>query len=260
MKKDFGATMVRVYAPECRESSVWENLLKAAVNNNMGVIPQVWWGFEDDQTLWKKTQSSIYSVMTSSKYGAIAPYVFHSAEFGSEPIGDGVDGDNFINDLASFRSKMKSYGIPVAISEDWDRPGTMSSSDGSSLGPVGKQVKANSDMVHGHAMPFYHGKNVAQSWDYIEGQIKWYRKNVGLPAFITESQWASATGGDHGSGVGDVGHAQYSTYWHNFDNNCELFKQYQTGWFLHAWAMESTFDMVKDDGSYEIPNWKPRRC
>ena len=46
MKKDFGATMVRVYAPECRKSSVWENLLKAAVNNNMGVIPQVWWGFE----------------------------------------------------------------------------------------------------------------------------------------------------------------------------------------------------------------------
>lgn len=45
MKNDFGAVMVRVYAPECREASVWENLLKAGVNNNMGVIPQVWWGF-----------------------------------------------------------------------------------------------------------------------------------------------------------------------------------------------------------------------
>lgn len=46
MKRDFGATMVRVYAPECRDSSVWENLLQAGVTNNMGVIPQVWWGFE----------------------------------------------------------------------------------------------------------------------------------------------------------------------------------------------------------------------
>ena len=46
MKNDFGASMVRVYAPECRQPSVWENLLKAAVHNNMGVIPQVWWGFE----------------------------------------------------------------------------------------------------------------------------------------------------------------------------------------------------------------------
>ena len=46
MKNDFGASMIRVYAPECRDSSVWENLLRAGVNNNMGVIPQVWWGFE----------------------------------------------------------------------------------------------------------------------------------------------------------------------------------------------------------------------
>ena len=40
--------------------------------------------------------------MTSSKYGAIAPYVFHSAEFGSEPIGDWVDDgpDQFVKDLA----------------------------------------------------------------------------------------------------------------------------------------------------------------
>ncbi len=45
MKQDFGAVMVRVYAPECREASVWENLLKAGINNNMGIIVQVWWGF-----------------------------------------------------------------------------------------------------------------------------------------------------------------------------------------------------------------------
>ena len=46
MKKDFGASMIRVYAPECREASVWENLLQAGVNNNMGIIMQVWWGFD----------------------------------------------------------------------------------------------------------------------------------------------------------------------------------------------------------------------
>ena len=124
--------------------------------------------------------------MTNPKYSAIAPYVFHSAEFGSEPIGDGVDGENFISDLAAFRTKMNGYGIPVAISEDWDRPGEMSSSDGSGLGPVGKQVKANSDMLHGHPMPFYHKKNEAEAWDYIAGQVRWYQENVGLPTFVTE--------------------------------------------------------------------------
>jgi len=90
--------------------------------------------------------------MDNPEYKAIAPYVFHSAEFGSEPIGDGVDGSNFISDLESFRSKMNGYGVSVAISEDWDRPGTMSDNSGTALGSTGQQVKANSDMVHGHAV------------------------------------------------------------------------------------------------------------
>ena len=124
--------------------------------------------------------------MTSSTYGKIAPYVFHSAEFGSEPIGDGVDGSRFISDLASFQKTMNSYGVPVAISEDWDRPEVMSDASGSGLAGIGKQVKANTDMVHGHAMPFYHGKNEAQSWPYIQGQVKWYKDNVGLPTLISE--------------------------------------------------------------------------
>lgn len=82
--------------------------------------------------------------------------------------------------------KMNSYGDPVAISEYWDRPGVMSGASGSGLVDIGKQVKANSDMVHGHTMPFYHGKNEAQSMPYIEGQIKWYKDNVGLPTLISE--------------------------------------------------------------------------
>ncbi len=55
MKKDFGASIVRVYAPECRDASIWKNLLKAAVNNNMGVITQVWWGFSDVRTQIENT-------------------------------------------------------------------------------------------------------------------------------------------------------------------------------------------------------------
>lgn len=48
MKKDFGATIVRAYYPGCTEASVFENLLKAGVANNMAVIPQVWFGFDND--------------------------------------------------------------------------------------------------------------------------------------------------------------------------------------------------------------------
>jgi hypothetical protein len=45
-----------------------------------------------------------------------------------------------------------------------------------------------------------------------------------------------------------------------YDDNCEFFKAQNVGWFLHAWYGEGTFDMVYDNGSYVIPNWRPRIC
>ncbi|GAA5882839.1 hypothetical protein JCM16303_002488 [Sporobolomyces ruberrimus] len=104
MKEEFGATMVRPYAVSCREVSVWENLVRACAEHGMGLIVQVWWGFDDD-TLWKKTQSSLYELFETSAVSTMAPYVVHSASFGSEPIGDGVLGDDFISELIEFRSK-----------------------------------------------------------------------------------------------------------------------------------------------------------
>jgi len=60
------------------------------------------------QSLWKKGQSSIYELFTTSSHAEIAPYIVYSASFGSEPVGDWVDGDNFIQDLTSFRSKVST--------------------------------------------------------------------------------------------------------------------------------------------------------
>lgn len=45
MKKDFGATIVRMYYPLCLQPSVFENALRAGVSNNMAVIFQVWTDF-----------------------------------------------------------------------------------------------------------------------------------------------------------------------------------------------------------------------
>nr|POE90665.1 hypothetical protein CFP56_60278 [Quercus suber] len=251
MKADFGATMVRVYAPECRDSSIWENLLKAGVNNNMAVIPQIWWGFSSNQDLWMQSRDALFSIMDQYP---IAPYVLHSVEFGSEPIGDYVDGDNFENDLQAFADKMNGqYGVPVGISEDWDRPNRLSTSDGSGLTDLGKQIQA-------HIMPYYHGKDESEAWGYIQDQIPFYKNVVGLPTLISESQWAWADNQNHEGGNGDVGHDQYSDYWNSFDDHCSYFKDNQVGWFLHTWQGEGTFDMKLDDGSYELPNFKPQVC
>ncbi|KAK5988229.1 hypothetical protein PT974_12369 [Cladobotryum mycophilum] len=259
MKKDFGASIVRMYYPTCTQASVFKNAMRAARDNNMGLIVQVWTNFGGG-TVWKQSQQAIYDALNDPAYSAWAPYVVHHAEFGSEPVGDGMDGggDQFVKDLGLFRATLNKKGILAGISDDWDRPGTMKSGNG--LGPVGKGVKANSDVAHIHPMPFYHSNGQeSQAWGYIQQQIDWVVANVGLPTFVSETQWAWGNT-DHYNGHADTGRAQYTNYWKTFDNNCEYFKSKNVGWFLHAWRGEDKFDIIDPNGGYIIPNWRPRKC
>lgn len=117
------------------------------------VLPQVWWGFEANQSLWKLTADSIVTLLSDPKLGPVAPYVFHSIAFGSEPIGDDVDGGptQFTADLITFKKRIEPFQIPVTISEDWDRPGIMSGQNWTGLGPVGMEIAPVIDLLHVHS-------------------------------------------------------------------------------------------------------------
>lgn len=47
MKRDFGATIIRMYYPVCTQESVFAAALEAAAANNMAIIFQVWTNFGD---------------------------------------------------------------------------------------------------------------------------------------------------------------------------------------------------------------------
>lgn len=168
--------------------------------------------------------------------------------------------DQFVKSLGKFRAKLNKSKIPVGISEDWDRPGIMSSSDKRTLGPVGQGVRQNSDVAHIHPMPFYHG-NPPQSkaWAYIQEQTQWVLDNVKLPTMITETQWAWGVT-DHYPGKSDVGVQQYRDFWRTIDNNCAWFREKNVGWFHHSWRGEGTMDIFGPNGQYIIPNWRPIKC
>ncbi|GAA5882841.1 hypothetical protein JCM16303_002489 [Sporobolomyces ruberrimus] len=264
MKDEFGATMVRPYAVSCREVSIWENLVRACAENGMGLVVQVWWGFDKDQSLWEHTQASLYKLFESSSVSAIAPYIVHSASFGSEPIGDGVLGDDFISKLAAFRSKMNSFGIPVGISEDWDRPQL---SSGGKLTSKGRNVLKNTDIAHLHVMPHYHPDTapfISDAWPYAAAQIAWARENLKQPTLVTQTMWSSEQGGLHARGGHDeeANLAAFTTYWDAFSSNCGFFKFEQVGWFVHVFddSQESFFGMIGSDGKSKIKGWKPQRC
>ncbi|KZV77917.1 hypothetical protein EXIGLDRAFT_847916, partial [Exidia glandulosa HHB12029] len=211
MKKEFGSTMVRIYAPQCRDATIWKTLIQAGIANNMAVIPQIWWGFENNQDLWMLSRTAFFSVLNDPLYGPIAPYVFHSLAFGSEPIGDFVDGgyDGFIADLNITRQMLQPYGIPISMSEDWDRAGILASDDRTSLGPVGIKIAPLMDNLQLHPMPYYHANiypSADTTWPYFEWYMDFIARNLpGKPILITETQWASFEGGAHDRGWGNPG-------------------------------------------------------
>ena len=55
---------------------------------------------------------------------------------------DGVDGGpaGFIADLNATKQMLKPFGIPISMSEDWDRPGKLANADRTALGPLGLEI------------------------------------------------------------------------------------------------------------------------
>ncbi len=94
--------------------------------------------------------------------------------------------------------------------------------------------------------------------EYFSAQRYLSQKGASL-TMTSLAQWAWGST-NHYPGHPDLGVTQYTNYWKQFDNNCQFFKDNNVGWFLHAWRGEDTFDIVKPDGSYVIPNWKPQKC
>lgn len=269
MKKDFGATMVRIYAPQCRDQSIWKTLIQAGVTNNMAVIPQIWWGFESNQNLWRNSRDALFAVLRDPTYGPIAPFVFHSLAFGSEPIGDFVDGgsDGFIADLNATKQMLKPYGIPISMSEDWDRPGSLASQDRTKLGPVGQKIAPLMDNLQLHPMPYYHADlypSASSVWPYFQWYMDFISRNLpGIPILITETQWASFSGGAHDRGWGNPGEdiGNFTIFWNLIQNHCSFWKQYKVGWFVHTYddSQESGLGMLDSHGNVKM-SFNPPKC
>lgn len=133
------------------------------------------WGFDQPEDNWQKTKASINAVLAENP---LAPFVFHSMAFGSEPIGKIVlhppDGhlvvtgatgdkvfngshDKFIKEMRAWKSDLSQYGIPIAISEDWDRRDGDNAlikpqGAGVALNDFGKQIQDASDVLQLHRM------------------------------------------------------------------------------------------------------------
>jgi len=256
-KKNYNATFVRLYLPVCYQTSFWVELIKAARDTSMGVIPMVFWDWQQNDKVMNQAENALLGVFTDSEVGKIAPYIIHSVAFGDEL---GEQGNYWISDMENFKTKLSKYGVPLTISDDWDRSVYKS---GSGLSSFGKQVNSISDLTHAHIQPYYHPSVVVDAyhfWPYFQQQLQFLVANNKRPIMVSQTMWAYNPNG-HGRGGHDEADnmANYQEYFNTLSSNCATFKSLKVSWFFHTWFGEPGFDLIGSNGN-PVYNWQPKFC
>jgi len=196
-------------------------------------------------------------VFSDPDVGKDASYVIHSVAFGDEL---GEQGNYWISDMKAFKTKLQPYGIPLAISDDWDRSVYKS---GSGLSSFGQTVNSLDDLTQAHVQPYYHPDQAVDAWHfwpYFLQQLQFLTANNKKPVIVSQTMWAYNKNG-HQRGEHDEADTMpnYTEYWDTLSNNCTTFKQMQVSWFFHTWYGEPGFDIMNDNGQ-PVFNWKPKFC
>jgi len=257
MKHSYGATFVRIYLPTCRQTSFWVDMVKAARDTSMALIPMIFWDWQQNDSVMNQAEQALLGVFTDPGVGSIAPYIIHSVAFGDEL---GEQGNYWISPMQSFKSRLSQYNVPIAITDDWDRSVYKS---GNGLSSFGNQVKSISDLTHAHVMPYYHASQAADAynmWSYYSAQLQFLATNMKRPILISQTLWAYNQNG-HQRGQGDSADtlANYQEYWNTINSNCQLFAQLKIGWFFHSWQGEPGLDLIGSNGQ-PVFNFVPNRC
>jgi len=227
----------------------------------MAIIPMIFWDWQQNDGIMNEAQNALMGVFTDGEVGKIAPYVIHSVAFGDEL---GEQGTYWLDKMKNFKNQLAKYGVPISMTDDWDRD---TYKNGNSLNDFGRQVNQVQDMTHAHIMPYYHPwqcPNAYSFWPYLQDQVNFItRNNLKRPILITQTCWGSDPNQGHGRGQHDEARNMdnFKKYWTTFTDNCQYFKQQKVGWFVHAYSDsgEPGFGMLDWNNNPKF-NFQPRRC
>jgi len=257
MKSKFGATFVRAYLPTCADTTFWVNMVKAARDTSMAIVPMIFWDWQENDAVMTKAENGLLGVFNNTEVGSIAPYIIHSVAFGDEL---GEQGTYWLAKMKDFKAKLSKYNVPITITDDWDR--TIYKS-GSGLSSFGNQTNDLSDLTQAHVMPYYHPTQCPDAyhfWDYFLQQLQFLVKYTKRPIFVSQTLWAYNKNGHQRGSHDDADNMDnYQEYWNTINNNCQTFASLKVGWFIHSYKGEPGLDMVDNNGN-PVFSFMPKKC
>jgi len=257
MKQTYGATFVRVYLPVCRQTSFWVNMVKAARDTSLALIPMIFWDFQQNDPIMQEAENAFLGIFSNSEVGNISSYIVHSVAFGDEL---GEEGNYWVSRMKSFKQQLAKFNVPITITDDWDRSVYK---NGNGLSSFGNQTNDLSDLTQAHVQPFYHPDNAVDAyhfWDYFLQQLQFLVKNNKRPIFVSQTLWAYNQNG-HTRGKHDEADNMdnYMQYWNTMNNNCAIFASMKIGWFFHSYQGEPGLDLIGSNGQ-PVFNFVPKKC
>jgi len=223
----------------------------------MALIPMIFWDFQQNDALMTQAENAFLGVFNNTEVGSIAPFIIYSVTFGDEL---GEEGTYWLPKMKDFKSKLSKYGVPLTISDDWDRDVYKS---GSGLSSLGNQTNDLSDLTNAHIMPYYHADKCPDAyhfWPYFEQQLQFLAKNNKRPIIVSQTLWAYSQDGHKRGSHDDADNMDnYQEYWNTINNNCQTFASMKISWFIHSYHGEPGLDMVDGNGN-PVFNFVPKKC
>lgn len=68
---------------------------------------------QQNDPVMKAAENALLGAFTTSSVASIAPYIIHSVSFGDEL---GEQGDYWLSDMQSFKTKLATYGVLISVS------------------------------------------------------------------------------------------------------------------------------------------------
>eukprot|EP00026_Physarum_polycephalum_P012907 Phypoly_transcript_13255.p1 GENE.Phypoly_transcript_13255~~Phypoly_transcript_13255.p1 ORF type:complete len:353 (-),score=30.86 Phypoly_transcript_13255:19-1014(-) len=256
-KEEYNATFVRIYLFNCTETRPWVEMVAAARDTSVALIPMIFWDWGQNDPIMHGAENAFMGVFDDPEVGPIVPYVVHSVAFGDEL---GEQPDYWVRPMNDFKKKLAKYKIPIAISDDWDRPVYQT---GSGLTDFGKKINALDDLTQAHIQPYYHPddvRNVTYLWPYYQTQLNNLVANNKHPVIVSQTMWSYNQDGRIRGEYDQYDNMEnYQLYWNTLNANCATFKHLKVGWFFYVWQQEPGFSLITPNGT-AIWDWQPKFC
>ncbi|PRP83748.1 hypothetical protein PROFUN_09080 [Planoprotostelium fungivorum] len=240
--KQWGARHVRMY-DWCDRQNWMSEVLDAAGAHGLGVIPMIWYGYEESCIKdARRKEGIIVNTIKSHRYGKNVV----SVSVGNELLFDNAIGESeLIQTIQRVKSALSAFNIPVGTSE---MPYKMTNN-----------VASHEDLLMANILPYFanDATDGGNAWRDMSYDID--KKQTKGKFMITETYWAWKLNDWRPHSADAVTSIKsMQNFWNMLSNHCEDWRKWNAGYFAYCFNDNCMDGLGISDGNKLRIQWNPK--